>query len=175
MKNKIFSVIALLLVVFYSAQTTASKKNTSKEADKRLEDSVVEVSSVDVGMNEAMVKAKQNISQFEKALKDNNSEFKNFGVKIAFASDIGDEYLWISTIVYSKEKNVYAGIVNSNPMYTKLVKYDEIVEFKLEDVADWMYFKGNLLIGGYTIRVLRDRMSNKERENFDKESGYQFE
>ncbi|WP_407403759.1 DUF2314 domain-containing protein [Chryseobacterium sp.] len=41
-----------------------------------------------------------------------------------------------------KKKDVLAGIVNSNPMYTKLVKYDEIVEFKLDEVEDWMYFKG---------------------------------
>ncbi|WP_407403223.1 hypothetical protein [Chryseobacterium sp.] len=56
---------------------------------------MVEVSSVDVGMNEAMVKARHNISQLQ-----NNAEYKNFRVKIAFASDIGDKYLWISTVVY---------------------------------------------------------------------------
>ena len=56
-----------------------------------------------------------------------------------------------------------------------MVKQDDIVEIELSEISDWMYFEGNVLKGGSTIRLLRDRMSEKDRINFDKESGYKFE
>lgn len=74
-----------------------------------------------------------------------------------------------------QRKNKYSGIINNIPAFTKLVKQDDIVEIELSEISDWMYFEGNVLKGGSTIRLLRDRMSEKDRINFDKESGYKFE
>jgi len=37
-----------------------------------------------------------------------------------------------------------------------------------EGISDWMYKKGGNLVGGNTIRAVRDGLSAGEREAFDK-------
>jgi uncharacterized protein YegJ (DUF2314 family) len=71
--------------------------------------------------------------------------------------------------------NKYAGTVNSPPVYTKEVKHDEVVEIEKNEISDWIYFDNGILQGGYTIRILRDRMTKEERKEFDEKSGYKFE
>jgi uncharacterized protein YegJ (DUF2314 family) len=38
-----------------------------------------------------------------------------------------------------------------------------------------MYLKDNKLVGGYTIRVLYNKMSASEKEKFKDELGFEFE
>jgi len=38
-----------------------------------------------------------------------------------------------------------------------------------------MYLENGKLFGGYTIRVLRNNMSEEERKQFDSESGMQID
>ena len=35
-------------------------------------------------------------------------------------------------------------------------------------ISDWMFVQNGRLVGGYTLRVLRDAMSPSERKEFDK-------
>jgi len=34
-------------------------------------------------------------------------------------------------------------------------------------ISDWLYLEDDLLVGGFTLRVIRDRMSPVERMQFD--------
>jgi uncharacterized protein YegJ (DUF2314 family) len=36
------------------------------------------------------------------------------------------------------------------------------------EISDWMYVENKKLIGGYTIRVLRDNMPPEERREFER-------
>lgn len=119
--------------------------------------------------------AKKTFAEFKKAIKSENPNFKNFTLKKAYESAKGDEYLWIRSVVFYAEKNKYAGIVAHAPLYTNKVKLDEIVEVDENEIADWMYFQDNVVKGGYTLRLLRSRMTDEDKRSFDKESGYIFE
>ncbi len=35
------------------------------------------------------------------------------------------------------------------------------------EISDWMIVENNTLVGGYTIRVLRNRLSAEDRKKFD--------
>jgi uncharacterized protein YegJ (DUF2314 family) len=46
------------------------------------------------------------------------------------------------------------------------VKMGEKVLIDKKDITDWMYLDNNTLKGGYTIRVIYNRMSKEERKKF---------
>jgi len=47
------------------------------------------------------------------------------------------------------------------------LKIGDEVSFPPAELTDWMYMEDGKIIGGYTIRVLRKRMSAKEGADFD--------
>jgi len=68
-----------------------------------------------------------------------------------------------------------SGIVDDKPISTKEVKYGDTIKVKYQDITDWTYSDKNIVKGGYTIKVLRKRMSKKEQEEMDKETGLKYE
>ncbi len=102
--KQIFSLSLILLFTFCGGQILNSKDNIKVEKRKPFENFIYEVDALDKEMINAMESAKKNIKQFEEAMKSENPNFKNFAVKKAFPSDEGDEFIWISPIIFSKEK-----------------------------------------------------------------------
>ena len=73
--KKILSIILILLIAF-------SCKNIQKgKVERENEPDIIGVDSNDSEMNLATEKAKQNIEDFDSALKSNNPKFINFNVK----------------------------------------------------------------------------------------------
>lgn len=168
--KKIITILILLFVTTINAQV----KNRIERNDKNASTKVYRVQNQDLEMEEAINLAKLTFHEFEAALKSENTNFANFLIKKGFESDKGEEYLWISNIMINKNKNNYVGIVANEPLYTKVVKAGDIVEISNEDVGDWMYLENNVVKGGYTLKLLRSRMSEKERNQFDRESHLKF-
>ena len=69
------------------------------------------------------------------------------------------------------ENGKYIGIVGNLPEKLKSVKLDDTVEIERKDITDWMYIINSKLYGGYTVRLLRNRMTESERQKFDSENG----
>jgi len=175
MNKNIFTLLSVLLFAFCTGQSVNNIEKNNAGQEKSFENSVYEVAAADKEMVAAIKTAKKTFDQFETAIKSENPDYKNFAIKKAFRSNEGDEFIWISPVLFSKEKNKYVGIVNSPPLHTKEVKQDEVVEIGKNEISDWMYFDRDILQGGYTIRLLRNRMSPEDRKRFDDESGYRFE
>ncbi|MFC0345562.1 YegJ family protein [Epilithonimonas hispanica] len=128
----------------------------------------------DSEMNNAIEKAKSSIDQFRKAIISQNPNYYNFALKKRFKiNDIDGEHIWISDIQYYKNK--YYGLVDGIPISTKEVKLGDTIEVALEDISDWLYVYGNKVKGAYTTRVLRTRMTEKEKKEMDSLSGLIFE
>jgi uncharacterized protein YegJ (DUF2314 family) len=45
----------------------------------------------------------------------------------------------------------------------------------LADLSDWMYLEDNRLVGGYTLRVLRDSVSPEARARMDSQLPFRIE
>jgi uncharacterized protein YegJ (DUF2314 family) len=71
--------------------------------------------------------------------------------------------------------NAFAGVVANEPVDLKRIRLGERVTVPLESVSDWMAVDRGRLIGGYTIRALRDRMTSDERILFDRDLGFVIE
>jgi uncharacterized protein YegJ (DUF2314 family) len=81
--------------------------------------------------------------------------------------------MWINSLRF--DGKVFHGRLNNNPYEVKAVKLGDIVTVDPKDVSDWMYIDKGKLIGGYTIRVVTDKLSPAERKAFEKEGGYKLD
>ncbi len=119
----------------------------------------------DAEMNAAIESAKETLADFDKALIDSGNE--NFALKISF--DVRDkvEHIWAVNI--EKIDDEYLGIIDNIPNSVTEIKLNNKIEIEKNRISDWMFSKNGKLYGGFTIRVLRNRMSELEKENFDRD------
>jgi uncharacterized protein YegJ (DUF2314 family) len=166
MKRINFVIILILLLT--------SCKNSSNSAhtisDGKDSETIYTVTGEDKEMNEAIETANKTIDNFKKALISNDPNYKYFALKRRFNTAKGGEHIWISNIKIVNDN--YYGVVDNLPESTDEVKLGDTIKIEPDKISDWMFLDEDKLIGGYTIRVLRNRMTEKERKQFDKESNF---
>jgi len=57
------------------------------------------------------------------------------------------------------------------PESTTNVKLGDTIQIENDNISDWMYADNQKLEGGFTIRLLRKRMTEPERKQFDNKIG----
>ncbi|OCL26325.1 hypothetical protein U472_09965 [Orenia metallireducens] len=165
MKKIMFCFIIASLIISGCSQNVVKREN---------QPDIYLVENENKEMNQAIQKTKENLSIFIKELSKNNNEYTNLLLKARFEEGEKIEHMWVSDITYSS--STFMGILSNEPMYVKNLSYGDIVFVNKNQVSDWMIVKEDgTVIGGYTLRVLRNRMTQKEREEFDKSTGYKFE
>ena len=81
--------------------------------------------------------------------------------------------MWLNQLYFKSEQ--LFGVLDSDPVSVFTVKAGDSLEIQRDKVSDWMYIKNGKLVGGYTIKVLYNKMSKKEREQFKNEVGFDIE
>ncbi len=127
----------------------------------------------DAEMNAAIAKANETFSEFKKAFDSKDSNYDAFSIKLKFKSPQGFEHMWLSDI--RLENGDYYGIIDDDPESTTEVKFGDTVKVNMNALSDWMYTENNKLRGGYSIRLIRERMGKEERANFDAMIGMTIE
>lgn len=143
--------------------------NQSKNIKRENEPTIVNVESEDLEMNNAIEKANQILPEFYKALESRNQNLDSFGIKMFFTASDRTEHIWINSL-FKKDKE-YFGVVNNLPEFTNEVKQGDTIKIDASRISDWMYLENSELRGGYTIRILRNRMTEEEKVEFDQTSG----
>ncbi|WP_371311664.1 DUF2314 domain-containing protein, partial [Flavobacterium circumlabens] len=72
--------------------------------------------------------------------------------------------MWLTDVQYKNGK--YSGILDNEPEYITEYKIGEKIEVDNSKISDWMYIENGKLFGGYTMKLLRARMTEAEREQF---------
>lgn len=163
-------------IYFISSKDTLDKnKLISIVKDHLVSNKIIEVEQNDKEMNQAMIQAKSTFQDFDRALKNKSSKYKNFMLKKAFNSNQGIEYVWLAEIKYNSFKDKFIGIIVSDPLYETEIKVGELVEIDKKEISDWMFVdENNLVYGGYTLKILRNRLNEKEKKWFDEENNLKF-
>lgn len=143
----------------------------SNKIEREGEPAIYSVKGEDEEMNTAILKANETLDDFNKALSDPNAD--SHALKVKFSNGKGIEHMWIGSIVYKDGQ--YSGILNNEPEYVTEYKSGDKINVETSQISDWMYLVNGKVYGGYTLRVLRDRMSEDERKLLEEESGMQFD
>lgn len=127
----------------------------------------------DSEMNSAMADARLDVKQFKEALAHRNPSRSHFSIKVGFQDQHGNEYIWLNDV--RCQDGVFFGTVGNVPQTVTTVRFGLPVTVPQERIADWMYIEDRRLVGGYTMRVMRSRLSDQERAEFDANIGFIIE
>ena len=165
------SIFSLSFVATLILLTGCGPQSTVTKGKK---DHIVSVPQDDVEMNVAIAKANASLDEFIKARESMGKDFHGL-IKARFTEpgDNGAEHMWVE--VSSVNRDNISGILLSSPDWLKNVKYGDNVTFPKSSVSDWVYVRDGIAHGGYTMRLLRDRMTPAEQAEYDKTSDFKFE
>ena len=127
------------------------------------------VKDSDPKMIAAIELARNTLDDFLTTLQNSKPGQLDFRVKARMKEDARAEHMWITNVRLFGDQ--IGGILDNEPLKLRLVKRGDEVRVQKNDVSDWMYVENGKLVGGYTIRVLREKMSAEERQAFDRKLG----
>ncbi len=146
--------------------------NPTQKIPTNEEGNVASVSGEDAEMNAAIQRAQDTLPMFIKALQSLKPTQTSFMVKAKFpyGGSNAAEHLWIRDVTYNGKQ--FEGFIANEPLYVQNIHLGDHIVVEMSDVSDWMIIEDGRLLGGFTIYVLRSRMSKSEREQFDSEMEY---
>jgi uncharacterized protein YegJ (DUF2314 family) len=142
------------------------------KTERQGEPDIYNVESDDKEMNEAIKKSRLSFDDFLTTFKNKKRSQSSFSIKMPFPTNYGAEHIWLVNIE-SKNGKLF-GQVDNVPESVTSIKLGDKIEIDRNKISDWFYIEDNKLIGGLTIRVIRDRMTPLEKRQFDREFGVTF-
>ena len=122
------------------------------------------------GINAAMQQARDNLQEFIKVLLAPEEDEHDFAVKKLFRRDGEEDLLWVVDLDF--DGTVFNGVLrNGSKKFPDLAKGTEVA-VDVRELPDWMYVAGDLLIGGYTIRLIYSRLPEDRKEAFLRKKPY---
>lgn len=143
------------------------KKNVE---ERKGEPDLVYVANEDKRMNWAIEKANLTLWYFETSLENPNPEQAYFSIKVKIIDGDNSEHIWLTEPHFDAEGNLY-GTVGNEPVDVNTVKLHQKIGIERHLISDWMIIENGKLIGGYTIRAIREDIPVSERIAFDKSIG----
>ncbi len=136
------------------------------------------VSRDDAQMNAAIQRAKATLPQFLAAVKRKSGLRLTDAVKIKvkderWSRESGEDrfaFIWVWSVKDEGSK-LRASIVELPKEGINDLAEGQDTVFSPDQVCDWMITQGPNIWGGFTMRVLRDRMGPKERAQYDEYTG----
>jgi uncharacterized protein YegJ (DUF2314 family) len=141
--------------------------------ERRGQPAVVQVSDDDDTMNRAINEARATVDQFIAALNAPQPSQQAFSVKLLVSDGQHSEHMWVTPVRYEQGK--FFGQINNVPDLVRGVTLGDEVSVPANEISDWMFVDRGRLIGGFTIRVLRDGLSPGEKRQFDRSVPFKFE
>jgi uncharacterized protein YegJ (DUF2314 family) len=132
---------------------------------KEPKDKVTYVSDNDPQMNAAIERARAEVNTFITAIQSPRAGQSSFSVKMAFSDGKHTEHMWLGSVTFDGKR--FHGTVNNDPEKVTNVKFGQKATVSAAEISDWMFVQNRKLVGGYTLRVLRDSLSPSERAEFD--------
>lgn len=132
-------------------------------------DKTLPFASDDKEMNAAIDAAKHSFREFLEAYSQPKPGQTSFLVKVVFTEGSQCEHIWVADLDFSG--STPRGVIANEPALPS-IEYLEHVEFTPNRITDWMYVDNGQFVGGFTTRVIRNRMSPEDRAALDASSPY---
>ncbi len=131
---------------------------------------VYDFSSESDRMNWAIEKARLTLHYFEECLQNPKEGQSYLSIKARIEDGDKTEHIWLMEPHFDEEGNIF-GTVGNEPIDVTTVVIDQKIGITIDYVSDWMIIEQGRLIGGYTIRAIRDGYTGDDLVNFDKSLG----
>lgn len=127
-------------------------------------DQIVSFESDDHEMAAAVDAAKASLRQFLETFLEPERGQESFLLKVAFIEGEQVEHIWVADLELDGMN--FRGVIANEPSLP-CFRFKQPVEFEPRQITDWMFIQDGRLMGGYTTRLIRQRMTPEERESFD--------
>jgi uncharacterized protein YegJ (DUF2314 family) len=124
---------------------------------------IVHIDKDDPAMVQAIATARATMPDFIHALQTPAAGRRDFAIKALFP-DL-QEHMWVSDPRYSD--GVFTGALGNIPASSTTLRLGDEVRVPEDCVSDWKYVQNDVLAGGYSLRLIRNRMNDKAREDLD--------
>lgn len=121
-------------------------------------------------MNWAIEKAHLTFHYFQDCLNNPKENQQYFSVKARIEDENGVEHIWLNDPGID-EKGVIYGTVGNEPIDVKTVQIGDKIKITSKFLSDWMIIENGRLIGGYTIRAIRNGIKSENLAEFDQSLG----
>lgn len=163
----------VLISIAFMIASCAQPENSITEREN--EPDIYYVEGTDSEMNKAMEEANESFDLFQEYFHSAEAKKYYYSIKLKFRDSKGSfEHIWIGDI--TSDKSGYTGVVENTPFAVPMLEYGDTVKIEENRISDWMvveHITGEVY-GGYTLRVLRDRMTPAEQTEFDSSTGLRF-
>ena len=161
-------------VVFGAAASLLTGcESTSKEVGWNEQTQIYNTPKVDPEMLAAQQQSRATINDFITALNSGDTANYNFAVKYGFVEGTEREFMWIGQL--SAQGDSLHGVLDNEPDYIHNVQGGQRVVIHKDSIADWNYTRKGRLIGGYSIRLIRSRMTPAEQAEFDESVSWKLD
>ena len=162
----------LLLATLFAA--CAREPRVGETVKREGQPDMTYVAAEDAEMNASIEKAQASLQAFKAALRSRPAGADSFAVKVAFTyGRDSEEHIWLMEPSFASGR--VSGLVGNEPVNATFLRVGQEVSALESDVSDWMYVESGVLRGGYTLRVLLNRLSPSEREKQLREMGLRLE
>jgi uncharacterized protein YegJ (DUF2314 family) len=132
---------------------------------------VYHVSTETERMNWGIEKARLTLNYFKSSLNNPRQDQTYFSLKTKIEDGDKVEHLWLTDVSFD-ENNIFYGTVANEPLTITNVGFGKQIGVGLENISDWMVLEDGRLIGGYTIRAIRDSLAGRDKKDFDRRTGF---
>jgi uncharacterized protein YegJ (DUF2314 family) len=172
MKLALLLLSSLFVMASARSEDAAADREAETVTERPGEPEVRNFRGDDPEMNAAMREARATLPEFEKRLKQPPPTQEYISLKGRFEEDGHVEHMWLEDVQITPQG--YRGKLGNRPVYIQSIGEGSEVEVTRAKVSDWMAIDAGKLVGGYTVRVQRARMSDAERAQFDASFGVEF-
>ena len=121
----------------------------------------------DHAMNAAMAKARASVSEFTDALKNPLIDQRFSGLKFRIVEGKSVEFVWTSNVTF--DGKVFHAVLDHTPTVVHSAREGQVFLVAPNEIADWIYQRDGKMMGAYTFKVLREKMTPEQRSSFDRQ------
>ena len=163
----------ILLFALISGACDGNRPEEVKVTERENEPDIIHIDNDDPRMVAATQKARVTAPEFAKALGAPKPNQDGFAVKLRVTDGKATEYMWISDLSFDGQS--FRGRLGNTPDAVTGVKLGDELAVKPGELSDWMYVEDGRLVGGYTLRVIRDSVSPEVRARLESQVPFRFE
>ena len=124
------------------------------------QDDIIDYSKQDARMNAAMEKGLKTLPAFDAAVARNLRCLLN--VRVPYGGD-RNEYLWLTRVRRNADGS-YDGVVTDIVAHVPDLQQGSLYHARRDQVADWIYADAAGDHGGWTVKLMRERMTPAQLE-----------